>query len=220
MKNLAFIISVCLSSCIGTDVLDDLMEEQILIESSITSLKIGESHQFQARYFNNIGEEVAIEPEWDSSNPAIITINNNGLATAVSTGQVIITTSYKDATDEIILEATTNETTTNPLQRKTELQSVSSYPLSGTVTLTPNDQGLLLEFADNFNTTSALPGLYVYLSNNTNTFSGALEIGPVTKFSGSQSYQITDTDDLYKYSYVLFFCKPFVVPVGNGKLNP
>ena len=83
-----------------------------------------------------------------------------------------------------------------------------------------SDTGLILEFEDDFSTTSALPGLYVYLTNNINTINGALEIGPVTSFSGSQSYQISETDDLFKYGYVLFYCKPFVVPVGNGKLEP
>ncbi|HNP18362.1 MAG TPA: Ig-like domain-containing protein [Fulvivirga sp.] len=161
MKNFVLIISVFLSGCIGTDILDDLMEEQILIESTITSLKIGESYQFHARYFNNIGEEVTAEPEWDSSNPAIISINNNGLATAIAPGQVVITASYQGTSDELMLEATTGETTTNPLQRKTELQSVSSYPLSGSVTLTANDQGLLLEFGDNFSSTSGLVCLFI-----------------------------------------------------------
>jgi hypothetical protein len=221
LKNIALVLLLpsFFSGCIGTDILEDLMEERLVIESTISSLKVSETYQFKVRYFNNIGVEESISPTWESSDATIVSINDTGLATALKKGSVMIKASYREIQTELTL-ITSDTTTSAPTERSTEVNTVSSYPLSGSVKLKVNGNGLILEFADNFNTTSALPGLYVYLSNNTNTISGALEVGAVTKFSGSQTYNISATGDLFKYNYVLFFCKPFVVPVGNGKLNP
>ena len=52
---------------------------------------------------------------------------------------------------------------------------------------------LELQFASNYTASSALPGLFIYLSNNANTNGDALEIGPVTDFSGAHSYTIPNT---------------------------
>jgi hypothetical protein len=78
----------------------------------------------------------------------------------------------------------------------------------------------LLRLESDFRTTSALPGLYVYLSNNVSTTNNAYEIGRVIRFSGEQEYLISDLSNLSEFNYVLFFCKPFVVPVGHGELIP
>ncbi|UII34157.1 DM13 domain-containing protein [Fulvivirga ulvae] len=218
MKRL-FIMLLTLSGCIGTDIIDDEMEEKIVIDNPITSLKVGESHQFSAKYFNNIGQEENVVFVWTSSDESVISIENSGLAIALTPGTATLSVLAEDIATS--LEVTAGDETSGDVElRSATLQTVSSYPLSGDVTLKKGSNGLILEFADNFNTTSALPGLYVYLSNNANTTNGALEVAKVAKFSGAQSYEITATSDLFEYNIVLFYCKPFVVPVGNGTLNP
>ncbi|MBL6447508.1 DM13 domain-containing protein [Fulvivirga sp. 29W222] len=214
-----FAILLILTGCIGTDIIDDEMEEKIVIESPLTSLKVGETHQFSAKYFNNIGKEEQVVFVWTSSDESIISIDNTGLATALKTGTVTLNVLAEGISAALKITAS-NETSGEVEQRTASLSTVSSYPLSGDVILKKGANGLILEFADNFNTTSALPGLYVYLSNNINTINGALEVAKVAKFSGAQSYEISTTSDLFQYNIVLFYCKPFVVPVGNGKLNP
>jgi len=99
------------------------------------------------------------------------------------------------------------------------LETVSSYQLEGSATLRL-DNGLKLVLSDDFVTTNALPGLYLYLTNNTSTISNALEIGAVKKFSGGQVYDVPTNTGLQDYSHVLFYCKPFVVPVGKGEFIP
>lgn len=218
MKRILAILLV-LSGCIGTDVIDDEVAEKLVIENPLTSLKVGETHQFSAKYFNNIGQEESAVFVWSSSDESVISIENTGLATALAPGTVTLNVLAEGITASLEVTAG-NETSGEVEQRTASLETVSSYPLSGDVTLKKGGNGLILEFADNFNTTSALPGLYVYLSNNTNTINGALEVAKVAKFNGAQSYEITTTSDLFEYNIVLFYCKPFVVPVGNGKLNP
>lgn len=219
MKKLILPLLMIINGCIGTDIIDDEVPEMLVIESTITSLKVGETHQFAAKYFNNIGEETPVTFSWSSSDDAVIAIDDTGLATAVSEGKATITVEAQGLTDAI--ELTTGGQTGGTVDERTaSLTPVSSYPLSGEVTLKKGGSGLVLSFSSDFNTTSALPGLYVYLSNNTNTINGALEVGKVQQYSGAQSYQIGITDDLYAYNFVLFYCKPFVVPVGNGAFKP
>lgn len=219
MKKIILISIVWLSGCIGTDVLDDAVEEKIVIENPIMSLKVGDSHQFEARYLNRAGMEEMADIVWSSSNPEKISLDASGKATALEAGNATISAQFKGASTSFLLEAG-DETIDAAEERTATLQTVSSYPLSGTVRLKKEEGRLILSFDDNFKTTSALPGLYVYLSNNTNTTNGALEVAKVAKFEGAQSYTITDTEELFDYNIVLFYCKPFVVPVGHGTLQP
>ena len=83
-----------------------------------------------------------------------------------------------------------------------------------------NDGGLKLIFSEDFKTTDALPGLYVYLTNNTATINNALEVGEVVQASGAQEYDLPRGVQLFDYSHVLLYCKPFRVAVGEGKFEP
>lgn len=219
MKKTILLSLLTLYGCIGSDIIDDHVDEMIIIENAITSLKVGEMHQFNAQYLNNVGMETAATFSWNSSDESVISIDINGLATAHTAGTVTITVQATGVSKSLELEAG-EETSAMITARTAEISTVSSYPLSGTATLKKDGDNLILQFSDDFITTSALPGLYVYLTNNVNTLNGAFEIGKVTAFSGVQSYNIASKSDLFEYNFVLFYCKPFVVPVGNGKLNP
>lgn len=208
-----------LGGCIGFDIVDDKVEPVVIVLNPIDSLKIGESYRLNAKYLNEVGVEEAADINWSTSNDQVITISTNGLAGALTLGEATIIAEHNFAADTLIIY--TGQTTSIVEQVRTaELVTVSSYPLSGTVSLEIKDGITILRFEDNFVTTSALPGLYVYLSNNTNTTAGAYEVGAVTNFSGAQEYTINSTVGLNDFNIVLFFCKPFNVAVGNGVLNP
>lgn len=205
-------------NCIGTDFIDDTELERIVIENPISTLKIGEQHQFIASYYNKFGEQSSVPIEWFSSDESIATVNN-GLVTAISKGNVLLFVSANDATENVFLEIG-DETSTGSDERVASLQTVSSYPMSGTATLMQVGNKLVLNLSNDYSTTSDLPGLYVYLSNSTSSVVGALEIGPVTAFSGAHSYEVPGSPGLHDYDLVLFYCKPFSVPVGFGSLTP
>ena len=106
-----------------------------------------------------------------------------------------------------------------PTQAKSgQITTTSSYALSGDFSLTAENNDLVLAFDENYNASTALPGLYIYLTNNPSTISGALEIGKVQTFSGVHSYTIPNVD-INEYSHVLYFCKPFNVKVGDGEIE-
>jgi hypothetical protein len=46
----------------------------------------------------------------------------------------------------------------------------------------------------------------------------AFEIGAVSVFSGAHSYQLPTSIGLMDYQYLLYWCKPFNVKVGEAKI--
>lgn len=219
-KLVALICLVSITGCVGTDIVDDKVPERVVITNPIDSLKVGETFQFMARYLDESGQEAPATIDWRSTNMQAVSINNMGLAEALEVGTTQIIASYQSVADTILL-VSGEKTSTVTNVRSATLMTVSSYPLDGTASLEMEDDGALyLRFSNDFNTTSALPGLYVYLSNNITTTANAHEIGPVTQFTGAQEYLLNASVSISDYDYVLFFCKPFNVPVGNGQLMP
>ncbi len=213
--NLIFILLI---GCIGTDIVDDRVDEMVVINTRISGIKVGEMIKYEAIYLNNIGLPEEVNFTWSSSDETIISIDSEGLATALSKGIATIQAEHNEFFDSIEVEAG-EETIVDQDERKANLATVSSYPLTGTAILKVENGELILDLLDDFNTTSDLPGLYVYLTNNVTNTNFAVEIAKVASFSGSQNYVVPGNPGLFDYNYVLFYCKPFRVPVGNGKLE-
>lgn len=204
--------------CIGDDIVDDFVEPEIRFISIVDTLGVGETVQIDVQFFNNVGQEEAINLQWSSSDEAIALISEEGLLWGRQKGEVIITvnadysgTQYTSQRKVIIDE----ETVEAPTMREGSLRTTSSYTLEGGFVLSQNEDGVTLSFGEDYLTDDVLPGLYVYLTNNASTIKDALEIGEVTVFKGEHSYDIKDVQ-INDYSHVLYFCKPFNVKVGDG----
>ncbi|MBT8231197.1 MAG: hypothetical protein HKO66_12530 [Saprospiraceae bacterium] len=207
-------------SCIGDDFVDDAVEPELRITTLVDTIRQGDSFQFEVMYLNNVGQQENVEVSWNSSNNSVLTIDQNGLANAVKTGNVIVTASYES--DNSIIEDQIEvvvgmETVINNITRSGTIQVTSNYILKGNFTLSENNDGLLLEIDESYEASENLPGLYIYLTNNPSTTAGAFEIGAVTVFEGTHSYDIPNSVQLNQYSHVLYFCKPFNVKIGDGE---
>ena len=77
---------------------------------------------------------------------------------------------------------------------------------------------LSLSLDEDYCASTALPGLYVYLSNNRNSIADAFEIGEVTTFTGQHDYTINNIG-LMDFNFIVYFCKPFNIKVGDGEIN-
>ncbi|WP_437395947.1 Ig-like domain-containing protein [Flagellimonas lutimaris] len=213
---------LCLG-CIGEDYIDDFVEPTIRINNPITGLQISAMHSYMATYLNNIGQPEDANIMWSSSNESIVTINEQGLATAVAEGEVTIRVSVtvdgNSITDEDTITISSNEMENNEESNKSgTITSTSGYALEGSFTLEASGNNLILSIDDDYSATSSLPGLYLYLTNNPNSINGALEVGPVTVFQGAHSYIIKNAG-INDYQYLLYWCKPFSVKVGVGQIN-
>lgn len=221
-KILAFAILLSFSSCIGNDYIDDFVEPVIRIENTPSSIKVGESYQLEYDFFNNVGKkENGAQFILSSSDETIITVQNSGLLQAVSKGNstIRISTDFGGKRYSTDFQVEVSETTIVVVESKSgTIKTTSSYALSGDFTIEKTDSGIVINIAENYNASTALPGLFIYLTNNKNTNVGAKEIGAVKVFKGAHSYNI-DNVSISDFSHILYFCKPFSVKVGDGEIN-
>lgn len=222
MKNLLFlfsIIAISFTSCIEDDIIDDFVEPTIRITTTPDTIVVGSQFQFDFAYFNNVGQQENINPTWTSSNELLLTIDQNGLATAIEKGAVTITVSSPDVNLSASFEVNIGEVfVESPMGKSGTIATTSSYVLEGDFEITEEDGKLIISIAENYAASTALPGLFVYLTNNVSTTSGALEIGAVQTFNGAHSYEI-DGIGINDFSHILYFCKPFNVKVGDGEIK-
>lgn len=216
------LISCLLFNCVGTDTVDDLIPEKLEITNPIMSLEVGASYDFMYRYLNNVGMPESKSVRWETSNASILSIDENGRLMALEMGQAeiaLILEENNELMDKITVEASDETIVIVSGDKHGTIATTSSYELSGDFAINNIEGGVEIVIANNYVASSALPGLYVYLSNNPTTVSGALEIGEVTVFSGAHTYNVTATDlTVDTYAYLLYFCKPFNVKVGHGEI--
>lgn len=213
-------VFVLVSGCIKDDFVMDLQDPELRIVNVPDSIAINTDFIFEAMYLNNVGLEENVDIVWSSDNESIINITANGNATALALGSATIFAEYDDG-ESVLRDSVTvgvGEMTVMVTESFSgTINTTSSYLLEGDFTITEDGTGVILEIASNYKASTALPGLYVYLSNNPNTSANALEIAAVQTFSGAHSYTIPNTS-IYDYNYVLYYCKPFGVKVGHGEI--
>lgn len=216
------LVMAFMTSCIGDDFIFDEVEPMIIITSNIETLALGTTFQIEAKYLNNVGDEQVLPKSWTSSAPEIISVDQAGLISALQVGQSVITAELvldNEILEDQITVTVGEETSQSSNARTGVIQSTSSYRLEGNFSLEKKGESLVLDIDESYQTTSALPGLYIYLTNNRNSNSGALEIGEVTVFSGAHSYILPDDVGINDYQYILYYCKPFSVKVGDGEFE-
>lgn len=213
---------VFLIGCIGDDFVDDEVDAVLRITSVIDTIAVDSQFQFEAVYLNNVGMSEEVEIEWGSSNSDIISIDAQGLASAHKIGSVYITAAYNDQgsilLDSISVAVDSMSSGGGDVRRTGTIRTTSSYLLEGGFDMIQDGNDVLINIHDDYRASTALPGLYVYLTNNPNTSVGALEIGRVTTFSGRHSYTVSEVG-VNDYNYILYFCKPFNVKVGDGEIQ-
>ncbi|WP_373942158.1 Ig-like domain-containing protein [Polaribacter sejongensis] len=104
MRSLQFILflSLIFNSCIEDDIIADNQPEILSFNNSITELGIKNTHLYNTKYTNNIGEITTPQINWNSSNANIVSVSNTGLLTALSIGTSVITASVTTESGSII----------------------------------------------------------------------------------------------------------------------
>ena len=224
------LIAVCilpLFSCVKTDFINDRVDPKIFVSNPLLELKKnGEPHQFEVSYFNYVGKEIENpNVSWSSSDPTVLAITEDGLATGIEFGTATVTATL--TTPEETLTITNKDVVTVSTATLTEsiefigtVVTTSNYELGGSYVLETLDNGVLrLSLGDDYVASTSLPGLYIYLGNNPSSIADAYEIGPVTVFQGAHYYDLPASISIYDYSYILYWCKPFGVKVGEGQIQ-
>ncbi|MCB0519046.1 MAG: Ig-like domain-containing protein [Lewinellaceae bacterium] len=226
MKIFHFLLALpfLFNSCIGDDVVDDFVPPAVRITAPLDTLGVGKTWQFEAKFTNNIGAEEARPVAWSSSNLAVLGIDGTGLATGLSKGSAIVAAEVElgdGTTVKSERPVTVADSTVIPPVVMTlggEIKSTSSYALKGSFEITESGSGILISIGSDYQASTALPGLYVYLGNNRSSIANAKELQQVAVFNGAHSYQV-DGVGLNDYQYLLYWCKPFNVKVGEGEIK-
>ncbi len=199
------------------------VQEILSINNPVNQLDLNgnKTHQYTTTYTDVNGQVQTPQITWSSSDTNIATVSNNGLVTAIGTGNVTITSSTTGANSQTISDTTSIEViNTGSVQKSGTLSG--SYSLRGTFTLKeiPNSNDLELSINSDYNLSNGVPGPYLYLSNNPNTVigNGSKEISSVTTFSGAHKYIIRDTK-INDFKYVFYWCRPFGVKIGTGEIK-
>jgi len=231
MQKIAFyfslLIVVLMSSCIKDDIIQDFVQPEIRITNQIDTLGVDSIFAFSAIYLNNIGQSETISSiAWTSSNESIVSVDQDGIARGVSEGNATITATYINDDQTVVADSKdiTIGTAILPPSVSTGLRSkegfivtTSFYDLEGDFVFHEEENGVSIKIKENYKASSTLPGLYLYLSNNKNSVANALEIGAVTVFNGAHDYVIPDVG-YEDYKFIVYFCKPFNVKVGEAEL--
>lgn len=224
MKNyLVFSIALLglLSGCIKDDFIDDMIDPELTITTIVDSLAIDNEFQLQSRYLNNIGQEEQVTVEWYSSDSDIIEIDSDGLAKGIAAGSSFLKVTYTEQDERLqdsILVHVGENTVITEQNISTTIVTTSYYLLEGTLGIEESNEGLELIIQEDYKASTALPGLYLYLSNNRNSISNALEVSKVTVFSGVHSYSVPNAA-IGDYNFLVYYCKPFNIKVGEAVLN-
>lgn len=155
-----------------------------------------------------------------TTDTATTTIDNSTTTTdtATSTSNTSSSTdSNNDNSDSTEVEEEEDGIVTAPQFFEGQIRTTSSYTLEGNFRYEYNGTQIILSLDDTYRA-SSLPGLYLYLTNNPNSPEDGYEVGAVSVFSGEHIYTLPASIGLMDYKYLLYWCKPFRVKVGDAQL--
>jgi uncharacterized protein YjdB len=187
----------------------------IVVTPNSAFLMPGETQQFTAVGYDGNNQELnGITFTWTSSNSNIVSVDNNGLATANSSGSAFITASSNGiSSSDVQIEVSANSKIGNFMGNPS-----TSYTVSGTAELVSSNGQLTLTLYSDFQSSSG-PGLHVYLSNFDGVGSESVDLGELQSNSGMQSYQVPTGYTLAYFTHVIIYCKPFSVQFGSAQIN-
>jgi len=214
------ILLLLLTGCIGEESVDEeeINQEELIITSTISSLKLGESYQLEFEYKNKEGVQTDdVSTEWESTAPEILSVSNEGEITGTELGEAMVFLTVNESLSDFI-EVVVADSTIFTNSRKGEFEGANGYNVSGNCELILMEEELELKLKSDFNSESG-PGLFVYLSNSASSVSDGISLGELKSNEGTQSYIVEEGIELSTYDYVIIYCKPFGVPFGQAQLD-
>ena len=178
-------------------------------------LDVGNTFQFESDYYTSEGridETAAIA--WRSSNDAILSLDDNGLATALTPGMVTVEASYQNET------ATVTMVVEGVITARTGVLMGTGYDIEGNFSLAQNEDGDLILTIEGYKPDG--PGPYFYLSNvNESRRVDGINLGDAGS-SGDISINVSEIDssvELLTYNFLVIWCEPFGVRLGVGEFD-
>jgi len=167
------------------------------VSPAVREFDLNEEVLLQATARNVLGEVLLKENvSWESAAPDIVSINQEGTATALAYGS----TSVKARIEGILSSPAAMQ-----VVRRGQFRNGSV----GTATLKIENGILRLQTSSNFVSSSGAPDLRIYLGNEGSNVNGALELATLHQRTGGQTWNVPASVNITQYRYVLIWCKQF-----------
>ncbi|MEM9325070.1 MAG: Ig-like domain-containing protein, partial [Bacteroidota bacterium] len=190
----------------------------VSIENQMQSIMVDDSIQLRAVAYSVNNIEVPGESfTWTSQIPAIIEVNDEGLAIAKARGTSSIwaTSSSGVQSEAFELTATAEEVTSRVGSIVT-----SRGGTTGTVTVFINDQDILSVRLNEDFFGANIPGPVLFLSNSETSVSGGVRIQEIDPGDGNnREFAVPGNPGIGDYDYVIYYCEPFSIIYGSYLLD-
>ena len=187
----------------------------VRIGSSPLDLTVGDLRSLSAESTNSRSEILDRDFSWQSSDEAVVTVDDQGQITALSPGQATVSAETDGVTSNLVRVTVFGPGRTGMFEPNPN----SGYTCEGSVVLQESDSGgLELSFEDDFVVSSG-PRLEVFLSTTNMVGPGSLQLQPVKSFSGQQTYPIDEAIGIQEFDWVIIHCVPFNVTFGYAQLR-
>lgn len=199
-----------------TIVADANQVARVTVEPDTVMLEPTDRSVFAASVFNLNGDRLNDKTvAWSSSDPAIATITDAGIAEGIAPGIVDIVATVEGVASMPSTLIVLGSNRTGTFERRPG----TSYQLAGTALLQELVDGTLeLSFSDDFSSSNG-PNLAVYLSTTNRIGGSSIQLGELKSTSGAQTYSVPTNVTLDQYDWVIIHCIPFNVTFGYARLN-
>lgn len=199
-----------------TVITDSNQVASVMVTPTSSTIGVGETVQLTARALNAMGATIFGKIfAWSTSKPAIVTVDNAGLATGIAPGTANITSMV----DEIQSNSATVQVVGQRRIGTFMKKPGTSYDVNGTAILERlSTSSLVLRFSSDFNSSNG-PGLEVYLSKNNMVNAQSRSLGRLKSTAGTQSYDVPTGIELDTFDWVIIHCVPFNVTFGFAELQ-
>lgn len=133
----AVFISLLVSCKKSADVAPALVPERLVISPASNSILIGATAQFTLKFYNNTGQEATLPTNvsWMSANTAVASVNNQGLVTGLTSGQVEIKAFYNSIVASALLTVVLNNNQLATVNITNVAGGIQEIILNQTITL-------------------------------------------------------------------------------------
>lgn len=109
---LASTLFACKKATVVAPPAEVIVPERLVISPASSSILVGNTAQFALKFFNNKGAESAVPTGtvWASSNDAVVTMNQQGIATGIAEGATTIKATYNSISISVPITVVANNT--------------------------------------------------------------------------------------------------------------
>ncbi len=187
------------NSQLATITLNPATMQEVLLNQSATIMAEGKT---------NTGAVIpGISFSWQSSSSALVEVSNAGLVTGKAYGTADVTASSMGIQSAPVMVQ---------VIRKGNFSGSSS---TGMAKLKIENGVLKLQTTPDFSVSTGAPDLRIYLGNNSNNITGAVEVASLNQRSGAQSWNVPAPTTITQFRYVIVWCKQFGGTYGVADLG-